>query len=149
MEFATWSRKRRSCVMTMQVTFRLQQLLERLDAFDVEMVGGLIEQHQVRIHRERQRERGALALATGDRSGRGVRIHRESLQEFVEPRFARPLRAVVVHAGEIAAQHQRLAQGFRGWQHRFLFHARDAQARAALYFASVERDLAEQRAQQG
>ena len=100
------------------------------------------------VDRERQRERGALALAARNRGRRGIGIHREALQEFVEPRFARPQRAVVVHVREIAAQHQRLAQRLGGRQHRLLLDARDGQARPALHFAGIERNLSEQRAQQ-
>src|SRR5207244_5446074 len=39
-----------------------QQFLELLDALDIEMVGGLVEQQEVGLQGERQGKRGALAL---------------------------------------------------------------------------------------
>ena len=65
----------------------LQQIFERLDAVDVEMVGRLVEQQQIRIQREGQRERGAFALAARDLRRRRVDVHVESMQELGEARL--------------------------------------------------------------
>ena len=60
----------------------LQQVFQRFDAVDVEMVGGLVEQQQVGRDGEGQRQRRAFALAARHRSRRRVGIHREALQVF-------------------------------------------------------------------
>ena len=56
--------------------------------------------------------------------------------------------AVVVHVREIAAQHQRLAQRFGRRQHRLLLDARDDSPGLRCTSPRIERNLAEQRAQQ-
>ena len=65
MRVATRSRKARSWVMTIDAGTLQQQLLQPLDAVDVEVIGRLVEQQQVGLQRERQGERAALALAAG------------------------------------------------------------------------------------
>ena len=56
-----------------------QQLFERGDAVDVEMVGGLVEQQQVRLQRQRERQCGALAFAARSGFGRALGRHAEAL----------------------------------------------------------------------
>ncbi len=53
---------------------RLQHLLEPLERLDVEMVRRLVEQQQVRLRRERTRERRACELAAGERAQRPVEV---------------------------------------------------------------------------
>src|SRR5262249_26170393 len=59
-----------------------QQLLEALDGFDVEMIGRLIEQQQIRLQRERQCERRELALPTGTRRRRARPRETEAMQKL-------------------------------------------------------------------
>ena len=65
--FVTASRNQRSCatIMIPRVE-RLQLALQPLEAFDVEVVGRLVEEQEVRIAAERARERGARQLAAGE-----------------------------------------------------------------------------------
>ena len=53
-------------------------VFERLDAVDVEMVGRLVEQQQVGLEREGQRQRRALALAARSALGRLRLVERRS-----------------------------------------------------------------------
>src|SRR5438046_4866367 len=53
---------------------RLQFLLEPLEARDVEVVGRLVEQQQVRVAAEGSGERGPRQLAAGERLERSVEI---------------------------------------------------------------------------
>ncbi len=87
----------------------LQQLLEDLDAVDVEMVGRLVEQQQFGIERERQRQRRALAFAARHLRRRGVGIHREAVQELRQPRLDGMAVALVGDGVNLAALQQRLA----------------------------------------
>jgi hypothetical protein len=66
MRVAMRSRKARSCVITIAADTREQQFLEQRDAVDVEVVGRFVEQQQLRLQREREGQRGALALAAGE-----------------------------------------------------------------------------------
>ena len=52
-----------------------QQLFQRRDAVDVQVIGRLVEQQQVGLQRQCERERGALALAAG-RCLRSALAHR-------------------------------------------------------------------------
>ena len=53
---------------------RLQHLLEPLERLDVEVVRRLVEQQQVRLRRERARERRPRQLAAGERAQRAVEV---------------------------------------------------------------------------
>ena len=53
---------------------RLQVRLQPLQRLDVEVVGGLVEQQQVGIARERARQRRAGQLAAGERLQRAVQV---------------------------------------------------------------------------
>jgi hypothetical protein len=65
----------------------LQQVFERHDAVDVEVVRGLVQQQQLGVEREGEGERRALSLAAGDFGRIRVDVHVEAMQEFRKPRF--------------------------------------------------------------
>ena len=71
------------------------QVLEQRDAVDIEVIGRLVEQQQIRRERQRQRERRALLLATRRRRGRRRFVETEAVQIFDEPRFDAPAFALV------------------------------------------------------
>ena len=68
---ATFSRKYRSCVTTRQAFDRSDRCLEPQDAFEVQMIGGLIEKQHV--GRGYQCRRDGQALLPSSRKGRGRR----------------------------------------------------------------------------
>src|SRR6185436_11292876 len=61
-----------------------EQVLERHDAVDVEVVGRLIEQQHIRLLRERGGERGALALAAGSLRRIEIRIDAEAMEKLLQ-----------------------------------------------------------------
>ena len=109
------------------------QLLELLDGADVEMVGGLVEQQQVRLERERQRERGALGLSAGKALRIGIGIEGEPLEVLDDARLHMPVAALVGmrQVGHAGALHQRIEQRVRRIEDRLLFDRDDAQRRHA------------------
>ena len=112
------------------------------------MVGRLVEQQQVGLERERQRERGALALAARGALRRLRLVETEAMQEFREPRLDAPARALVGEVAKAAAQHEALAQRRRRRQQRLLLDEHRADAIGALDVAVVERLLTGDHAQQ-
>ncbi len=73
-----------------------QQLLEPLDAVDVEVIGRLVEQQQLRFQRERRRERRTLALAAGQSATAPPR-HRGRTDAGIRPAAPRRASARVRH----------------------------------------------------
>jgi hypothetical protein len=69
---------------------RHQHFLQPFDGADVEMVGRLIEQQQLRRDSQRLRQRQALLLATGKRSHQRVGVEREALDDPLGLRLERP-----------------------------------------------------------
>ena len=126
-----------------------QQLFELLDAGDVQVVGGLIEQQQVRFQRQGERQRRALALAAGGPGGVDRTVDLESRRELDQPGLASPAPPLVDNVFQSAALPQTLEQRVRRRQLGFLLDVDDAQPVAPLHFTSVERDAAGHDAQQG
>jgi len=62
------------------------QLLQALDAADVQMIGGLIEQQQLRCSGERGRERRAATLPAGCGLGGALGIYSEPVEHGGELR---------------------------------------------------------------
>ena len=73
-----------------------QELLEALDAADVEMIGGLIQQQELRLQRECECQRRALALATGAHVWRLIGLEIKALQILRQARLPAPKFALVV-----------------------------------------------------
>ena len=126
-----------------------QQVFEQRDAGDVEMVGRLIQQQQVGLHGEGQRQCSAFAFAAGGGLRRTRFIQTEAVQVFEQPRVSTPAFAFVMHVFEPAARGQAGVQILGVGQQRFLFNRHHAQSVLAADFAVVERatagDDAEQR----
>ena len=114
------------------------EVLDPRDAVDVEVIGRLVQQQEVGLEREGQRERGALPLAAGRRLRRGRLVETEAMQELDEPRLRAPPFALVVNGVESAAQREAFAQRRRARQHRFLLHEHDRQAVPRLDLPVVE-----------
>ena len=70
---------------------------------DVQVIGRLVEQQQVGLERQRERQRGALALASRQLRGRCASVEAEAVQVFDESSFDTPARRV----------HRRHARGRR------------------------------------
>ena len=103
-----------------------QQILEERDAVDVEMIGRLIEEQQVGLARERERQCGPFALATRRRaSDAWAPIETEAVQILDELRLQAPTFAFVVNLVELAADHEALAQRWCGRQLRLLLDQHD------------------------
>jgi hypothetical protein len=117
--------------MTMAGTHFRQQVLQQCDALDVEVVGRLVEQQQVGFQRQRQCQRGALALAARDPRRIGIAAL-----------------LVIVQVVEVAAQHQALAQARCLGQLRFLLDQHHARAARQSHLAVVEHAHAGDHAQQ-
>jgi len=112
-----------------------EQFLEQADAVDVEVVGGLVEQQQLRFERQSQRQRGALALSAEAASGRSDSSRPKRCRYPTSRGLARPACALVGQALEVTPRDQALAQrGGRG-QRRLLLDRGDAQAVAATQLA--------------
>src|SRR5579872_2427809 len=124
-----------------------QQPLQTLDGLDVEVVGGLVQQQQIRLQRQRQRQSGALALS----AGAGVRRHRareiKALQVLPEARVHAPVLALV-RTRSLRTQPQALVQSRRGRQLRLLLDEHQAQAVAPLHLAFIERLLSREHREQ-
>src|SRR6185295_101229 len=76
-----------------------QQLFELCDAVDVEMVGGLVEEQQLGLESECERERRAFAFAARAVQRRTLWIKIETVQELVQAGLKPPAIAVIVQAG--------------------------------------------------
>ena len=121
---------------------------EQRDAVDIEVVRRLVEQQQVGLERQRQCERGALALATRCALRRFRLVKTEAVQEFREPRLDTPARALVHEVVKAAALHEALAQRRRRRKLRLLLHEHRADAIGAFDDAIVQRLLIGHHAQQ-
>ncbi len=123
--------------------------LEQADAFDVEVVGGLVEQYQVRLERERERQRGTLDFTAGSLCGRRLPVESEAVQVLGQARLGAPALALVLDAVEPPAPGEAFAQRCGGWQRRLLLDQRDPKPVGAAQFAVVQRrkagDYREQR----
>ena len=106
-----------------------QQVLEQRDAVDVEVVGRLVEQQQLRLQRERECECRALALSARGGAGRDILREPEPMQELDEPGLGTPALALVRDLLESTAQREALAQRGRLRQVGLLLDERDARAR--------------------
>ena len=119
-----------------------QQVLEQLDAAEVEVVGGLVEQQQAGRLREREGERRALRLPARQPGGIGRLVEAEPVQVLDEPRLGAPALAVVVvrriGGREAGLQREALAQRRRARQLRLLLDQHDGEAVLALDLAVVE-----------
>ena len=88
-----------------------QQLFERRDAVDVEMIGRLVEQQQVGLQaRARERAPRACARRRTRVCGAALRVEAEAMQEFHEPRFDAPALALVVQCARCAPRAIRLSR---------------------------------------
>lgn len=58
-----------------------QHLLEPFDGADIEMVGRLVQQQQLRGNGQCLRQRQAFFLTAGKRSDQGVGVEREALDD--------------------------------------------------------------------
>jgi hypothetical protein len=104
------------------------------------VVGGLVEQQQLGLQRKGERERGALALATRRALRRSTGLEAEAVQAFAEPRLAAPGIAVAPGVAGCGSAREQAGVERRGLRElRFLLDEGDAQARAALDGAVVER----------
>ena len=142
MRVATRSRNARSWVTTMAARPVEQQLLEALDAVDVEVVGRLVQQQQARFERKGAGERRALALPAGQPRGARGALEAQPVQVLHEPGVDAPADAVVVDGIQRGPHRQRFAQGRRRGQFRLLPDRDDSQAAGFLQDAVVERDTA-------
>ena len=84
-----------------------QRLLEPLERFDVEVVGGLVEEQQVGLRGQRPGQRGARELAAGERSQGAVEVVVDEA-EAMDDR-ARPLAPAVAADGLEARLHAGVA----------------------------------------
>jgi len=119
-----------------------EQVLDEADAVDVEVVGRLVEQQQLRLQRQRQRQGRALAFAAGGDRGVQRFVEPEAVQVLDQPRFRLPARALVRYVFQPTARDEALAQRRRSRERRLLLDEADAQAVAAADFAAVERQVA-------
>ena len=93
MRVATRSRNARSCVMTIdRRAARDEQVLEQLDAVDVEVVGRFVEQQQVGLERKGASASAARLRSPPDRPavGRACLVQSEAMQVLDEPRVDTP-----------------------------------------------------------
>ena len=85
MRVTTASRKKRSCDTRMTACgYAVQVLLEPVARLEIEMVGRLVEQQQVRLAEQQLGQREAHLPAAGERVGRPLEIRRleaEPLQD--------------------------------------------------------------------
>ena len=124
---------------------RVDDGLQRLDGLDVEMVGGLVQQQQVRFQRKGQRQRRPFVLPTRKPFGVNLRVDTEAVQLGPQPRLQRPVAPFVplVHQPcRRAARQQALEERAGRRQHRLLLHQHDAQAVAHHCTPVIELDAA-------
>jgi hypothetical protein len=126
----------------------LYEAFEQRDAVDVEMVGGLVQQQQVRLERQRERQRSALDFAAGRALRRRRLVEPESMQVFGQPRVDAPAIALVGDVGEPAALHEALAERRCAGQLWLLLDEHDRRPFRALDAAVVQREPAGDREQQ-
>ena len=103
------------------------------------MIGWLVEQQQLRLHGECERERSTFALATRGGVRRTIVSDIESMQKLIEPRFGAPAFALVANVLEATTDHEALAQRARDGQVRLLLDHDDVQAVLHRQLAVVER----------
>ena len=124
-------------------------LLQVGDGGDVEVVRRFVEQQQVGLQREGERQRRALALAARARRRWRRVVEAEAVQVLDQPGLDAPALALVGDAREVAALREALAQRGRLGQQGLLLDVHDARAIARAHLAVVERhrsgDDAEQR----
>jgi hypothetical protein len=102
------------------------------------VVRRLVEQQQVRLQREGERQCRALALAAGARRGRGRVVEAEAVQELDQPRLRAPALALVGDRLQVATLRQALAERRRAGKRRLLLDSDDPRAVAAAQLAVVE-----------
>ena len=124
------------------------ELLDQRDAVEVEMIGRLVQQQEVRRQRERERQRRALLLAARRGLGRGRLVEAEAMQVFDEPRLGAPAVALVVNRFELAAKREAFAQRRRARQLRLLLDQHDREPVARLHLPVVELPLSRDHLQQ-
>ena len=115
-----------------------QQLLEKRDAVEVQMIGRLVEQHEIGREREGERKRRTLAFAARGLTGRRRLVKAEAMQVLDEPRLGAPVLALVQELAELAAKREAFTHGGRGRKRRLLLHEHGAKAVAPLDLAVVE-----------
>jgi hypothetical protein len=69
---------------------RVERLFQPLDRIDVEVVGRLVEQQQIRFGHECSRKRHSFAQTARQSPDRGLRVESESRQRRIDPRFRTP-----------------------------------------------------------
>ncbi len=148
--------------------------LKQSNAIDIEVIGRLIEQQQIRLEGQRQRECCPLALAAGECARILAFAEAESMQHFNQPRLGTPALALIEHvlrvdarcgadvhasiscvpaqvfvqvAGDAAALRETRAQCRCRRQAGFLLNPDNANAAANLQLAIVERSEAGDHAQ--
>ncbi len=128
--------------------FLRQQRFQMFYAVDVQMIGRLVQQQQVRFERKRERERGALSLTAGKTRRVELLGKPEPVQVLDQPCLDPPALALVVRFGQAAAHHQGCAQGCGGRHSGLLLDRHDAQAVAYAQLAIVQHQAAGDRGQQ-
>ena len=73
-----------------------QQVFEQGNAGNIQMVGRLVEQQQVRFFCQSECQHRAFALAARGGGGGAVFIEAEAMQKFRQPRFDGPALAVIM-----------------------------------------------------
>src|SRR6185437_16100501 len=126
-----------------------QQFLEPLDRTDVQMIGRLVEQQQIRLGCEGKGQGRALALSARARRRSQVRLELEAVQIFRQPRLEAPALALDAEQGGARgaihscprALEQALAQRACRRQRRLLLDQCDMESVADLSLAFVEGGL--------
>ena len=121
---------------------RNQQVFEQRNAGNVEMVGRLVEQQQVRLACHGQRQHRTFALAARGGGRRAVFIQTEAMQKLSQTRFASPALTVVVQGIEIRREREAFAQGGRLRWRGFLFDRGKVQAVVTAQHAAIQLKLA-------
>jgi hypothetical protein len=124
------------------------QLLHQRDAVEVEVVGRLVEEQEVRCQRQREGQRRALLLPARCGLRGGCLVEPEAMQVFDEPRLRAPAVALVLNRFELAANREALAQRRGAGQLRLLFDQHDRESVARLHLPVVELTLARDDLQQ-
>ena len=99
-----------------------EQLLEPLDRFDVEVIGGLVEQHQLGLDHQGAGQRRALLLPAGQLLHARVQRQMQAREHHLDPRLDAPAVAATRAGG-------RAARGARSARRRGASPARAPRAR--------------------
>src|SRR5688572_18830024 len=119
----------------------LEERFEELERLDVEVVGWLVEDQDIRRAREEAGEQQAIALAARERLHRSARAlgREEEIAEVADDVLAR-----AVELDEIAAGRNRVGEGGFLFEDRAeLVEVGDYDLRAEAHASGVGRDLAE------